>query len=297
MKTKHLIIPTYTARHFFAPGSTLLSRPEASVLFPSPNKEGLYWFPDSEVYLRVPHLKEATKVLIVHSGYPHPNRGLIELFMMLDIVSLYAPHAEKNILFTAMPYARQDKAYYDGEINAAETLLKNLTHRYGVNKILTIDAHFAGKAWTKTCPFKNLTAVELLKRVAGDHHGNMVVMAPDAGSARRAHIKGAKKQRKNSYEVDVNLGEDFAAAVEGKVVAVVDDLLSTGATLEQFHAEAKKYGARKILALITHGVNQSGIDRTLARYDGLFLTNSIKRAEANVSVIPLIEQAIEEVFT
>lgn len=81
---------------------------------------------------------------------------------------------------------------------------------------------------------------------------------------------------------NVDLGEAFAEKVKDKIIGVVDDMLSTGTTLERFYHEVKKCGAREVYALITHGVNPSGISRIKALYDGLYLTNTVNVPEANV---------------
>ena len=256
---------------------------------PIGNKEGKYRFPDGEVYLRVPEIEHADHVTIIHSGYPDPNDGLIELYMLLDVIGQYGKlRSRPEVIFTAMPYARQDKAYYRGELNAAETLCKTLLKRYGVGQITTIDAHFANEGWSRKLPIFNVSASGTLIDAARADHPGIVFMAPDAGSTRRSRIKGAKKIRKNSYEVQVSLGEEFSDIIKGRDVAVVDDILATGTTLECFYHEARKSGAEKVFALITHGVCREGIDRIHAVYDGLYMTNSVKWSESNVPVNDLV---------
>ncbi|MDD5165046.1 MAG: ribose-phosphate pyrophosphokinase-like domain-containing protein [Candidatus Pacebacteria bacterium] len=283
MKKLHVVIPTTTVRHLFAEHAqaNIMS---GNIVIPTGNKEGAYRFPDGEVYLRVPGLKHAEKIIVVHSGYPDPNGGLIELYMLLDIIEQYNPRAQINVVFTCIPYARQDKAYYEGELNAAQTLINTLTGRYGVSRVTTIDAHFAHERWTKKLPITNVSAVGHLKDTAAAEHPGIIFMAPDAGSTRRTHIKGATKQRLNSYNVTVDIGNSLSASMNGQTIGVVDDILATGTTLERFYQEAKRNGAKKVFALITHGCNPAGIERIKALYDGLYLTNSINRPEANVQL-------------
>lgn len=294
MKQPHLVIPTTGARHLFPLGANTLMTVGAKLIIPTPNKEGAYRFPDGEVYLRVPGLKQAKRVTVIHSGYPDPNGGLIELYMLLAIIGQGSRHCAINVIFTAIPYARQDKAYYDGELNAAKTLLDTLRVHYDVRRIMTIDAHFANERWTKRFvpSFINISATELLMHDALMNDPDIVFMAPDAGSTRRIHIKGAKKHRQNSYSVTVDVGASFAEKIKGRTVGVVDDILATGTTLERFYREVKKMGAKKVVALITHGVNPEGIQRTQALYDHLYLTDTINRPQANVTVDSLIWKLI-----
>lgn len=286
MNPTKLVIATQAARHLLVGVAPSLST-STQIVSPTPNKEGLYHFPDGEVYLRIPGLNHVERVVILHSGYPDPNAGLIELYMMLDIIQNYSS-AKVDVYFACMPYARQDNAYYDGELNMAWALIDTLRSRYRVRRIWTVDAHFVNKNWAGVEDLAkngvtNVTAyTELLMDRARQDHPSIMFMAPDAGSTRRTHLKGAKKKRETSYSVTVDLDKKFANQVRGKVIGVVDDLLSTGTTLERFYQKVKSYGAREVYALITHGVNSSGIDRTLALYDGLYLTNTINQPQANV---------------
>jgi phosphoribosylpyrophosphate synthetase len=181
MKT-NIIISTRAARHLLVGAKPIISK-ATEIIMPEPNKEGSYVFPDGELYFRVSGLKHTRRVVILHSGYPDPNGGLIELYMLLNIVRLYAPLAKINIVFASMPYARQDKAYYDGELNAAKTLIETLVKCYGVKWIWTIDAHFANERWLRGLPFTNITAcTDHLIAEARHDHPEMILMAPDAGS-------------------------------------------------------------------------------------------------------------------
>lgn len=284
MKHAKFVIPTRSAHHLLSGAKPSLSK-STRIITPTPNKEGLYHFPDGEAYLRIPGLKRAQHIVILHSGYPDPNGGLIELYMMLDIIGAYAPKAKIDVVFACMPYARQDNAYYDGELNMAQTIILTLIKRYDVRHIWTIDAHFAHEKWVRGLPLTNITAYTnlLMSEASGDHPG-IIFMAPDAGSSRRTHLKGAKKKRKNSYNVTLDLDQRFAHVVEGQIIGVVDDLLSTGTTLERFYQKVKGYGAREVYTLITHGVNPSGIERTLSLYDGLYMTNTVDSPHANVPI-------------
>ena len=83
-----------------------------------------------------------------------------------------------------------------------------------------------------------------------------------------------------------------AKKIKNHAIAVVDDLVETGGTLERFYEECKRIGAKEMLALITHGVLLEGISRVQAKYQKLYLTNTITRKEANVDITPLIVSAI-----
>jgi ribose-phosphate pyrophosphokinase len=221
----------------------------------------------------------------------------MELIMILSILRQYAPKLKHtHVIFTSMPYARQDKAWYDGELNMARTLVDMLDTKLGVSTISTIDAHFAYETWVGKYPnLCNASAVETLMTKTSADHPDIVFVTPDAGAQRRITVKmaaGAKKKRWTSFDVAVMLDEKFADVIRGKTVGVVDDIVSTGNTLVRFAEQARKLGAKKVVALLTHGVGENGISLIQKKFDGLYLTNTINRGEANVSVRNLVDMCI-----
>jgi len=82
--------------------------------------------------------------------------------------------------------------------------------------------------------------------------------------------------------------------LKGEVVGIVDDLLETGGTLLKAFQQCKKNGAKKIVALVTHGVLPSGITRIKKRYSKLYLTNTIKQKGSNIDITDLILETISE---
>ncbi len=292
-KTKNLIIPTWNARRFMAPKFRTKHNDSGTVVLPTPNKEGLFHFPDGEIYLRLPGIGDAKNIIVVHAGYPNPNEGLIELYMMLDIIRRYAPQARLTVVFTIFPYARQDKIRAEGELNTAEVMIQKLIRFYGVSKIIAFDAHFDGEPWVNEYPFMNVTAVDLLTAAARVKHPDMVLVAPDAGSSRRAHIKGATKKRANSFDVSLDLG---SVRMKGLTIGTVDDMLSTGTTMVKFVEAARAKGAKRVFGLVTHGINQLGLDRVISAYDGLFVTDTVNCPEANVTIVPRLWNIIRKEF-
>ena len=99
-------------------------------------------------------------------------------------------------------------------------------------------------------------------------------MSPDKGGKRRTGLSGVKKERLNSFKVRfLSPKINF----KGKTVGVVDDLIETGGTLLKFYDFAKKSGAKKVIALITHGVLPIGVSKIKKRYSKLYLTNTIEQ--------------------
>ncbi|MFA6106282.1 MAG: hypothetical protein WC745_01270 [Patescibacteria group bacterium] len=281
------IITTSQAEHL---GKSLKKdKKNFKVFFVGKNKDKKQYFPDGEIYARLPDIKTLEgKTIVLHSGMPRPNDGLVELKMVLEI--LKENHIQPEVFFSYFAYGMQDHADQDGAINAAENILKELVHYYAVQKIWTVDAHFWGRDFTNNYPIKNLSAVEILKQAALKDNPDMVFITPDMGSQRRTGIAGVEKERLNSFETRMKekSADWLSETVNDKDIGVIDDLLETGGTMTKFYDECKSRGAKKVSALITHGVLKKGIKRIAEKYDGLYLTNTIKNKQANIDISGLI---------
>lgn len=278
------IICTSSAYHI----GKRLKKEGINVLFPLKNREGKNFFPDGEIYAALERVKKNEKrCIVIHSGSPKPNEGLMELRIILEILkNLRVKSLE--LFFTYFPYGMQDKIFDKGETNIAESLVKEWVNYYGVKKIYAIDAHFYKKSWTKNYPLVNVSVLkELMKKVSRDFPG-IIFISPDAGAAKRNGIKGMEKKRVNSFKTEIIRKKGLAKIIKGKNVGVVDDLLETGGTLDKFYTECKKLGAKKIVALVTHGVLKEGIRRIRKKYFKLFITNSINQPNCNFDVTETI---------
>lgn len=264
-----------------------------SVMVSVPNKDGKNIFPDGELYVCFPgRFRAEERVVVLHSGAPHPNRGLMELEMMLAALRR-AGVSGVEIFFTYMPYGMQDKIARNGETNAAEDLLHKLVSCYRVARIYVIDPHFFGASWLAPLPFVAVSAHELLLAAARRKYPDAVFVAPDKGHEMRTkRVKGLQKVRTDSYTVTLKHDIAFLRELSGKTVGVVDDIIETGGTLTKFHEAALSSKPRALFAVATHGVVPQGIARVAEMYEDLFLSNTVGHPAANVDVTPLIIDAL-----
>lgn len=264
---------------------------ELKIIFPDLSRDQKRYFPDGEIYMGISQIKKlkSKRVVVLHSGAPKPNEGLMELELILQI--LRDNKVKPEVFFTYFPYGMQDKVFKKGETNVAENLIEKLVNYYKVKKIYVIDPHFGGRKWVKKYPIINISAVPILiERAKKDFGKNILFLSPDIGGERRTKILGMKKERLDSYRVKIispklNLKE--------KIVAVIDDMIKTGTTLIKVFEKCKELGANKILALVTHGVIPSGVVKIKKKYSKLYLTNTIKQKDSNVDITDLILETIK----
>ena len=285
---KIYLIPTTTTKHLVKNLSA--TEKNLKIVFPDLSRDGKRLFPDGEIYVKILKTRRLKnkRVIVLHSGAPKPNEGLMELELILQI--LRDNKIEPEVFFAYFPYGMQDKVFEKGETNVAENLIEKLINYYQVKKIYIIDPHFGGRKWVKKYPIISISAVPILIEKAKEDFGkNILFLSPDIGGKRRTKIPGFKKKRLNSFDVKIF---SPSSNLKGKIVGVVDDMIKTGGTLLKFYKIAKKAGAKKIIALITHGVMPDGISKIKRRYLKLYLTNTIKRKDSNVDITDLISKNI-----
>jgi ribose-phosphate pyrophosphokinase len=103
----------------------------------------------------------------------------------------------------------------------------------------------------------------------------LAVVSPDPGGVKRADLfrealeavlghpvgRGFVEKRRSAGVVS---GDLFVGDVEGATVLVIDDSISTGNTLLRAARAARKAGARRVIALVTHGLFMQGAAEVLS---------------------------------
>jgi ribose-phosphate pyrophosphokinase len=116
----------------------------------------------------------------------------------------------------------------------------------------------------------------------------LAVISPDAGGMKRAELirealeaalghpvgKGLAEKHRSAGVVS---GELFVGDVAGATALIVDDLISTGNTLLRAARLARKAGAKRVIALVTHGLFMQGAAEVVAdpAIDQLVVTDAV----------------------
>lgn len=240
------------------------------------NKDGEYSFPDGETFVRFDwDSQEYERVVVVHSGQPGVNEGLVELELVLENLRQNCGGIRRELWLSYFPYGMQDEAFGVGEVNVAEGSCRKWVEYYEVEKLVVLDAHFGGKEWVERYPIECVSALEILMvEVRRDWGEGVVFVGPDHGMKRRSGIASVRKVRKDSF-VSAFEESEVMSEFEGKVVCVVDDILETGGTLCGFGEECTKRGASQVVAAVTHGVLEKGMVRASGCFERVYVSNSI----------------------
>jgi ribose-phosphate pyrophosphokinase len=264
-------------------------------------------FPDGEIGVQILENVRGKDVFVVQSVARHPNLYLMELLIMVDALK----RASAKSIVAVIPYfgyARQDRKD-KGRVPITAKLVANLLEKAGVTRLLTLDLHTEQIQGFFDIPVDNLYARPLfIKAIRELKLKDLVIVSPDVGSNRMARrfaeelkvdIAIVDKRRISAEKVEVNA---LIGDVKGKNVILVDDICSTGHTLEVAAKVCKREGATTVIACVTHGLM---VGRALIgdSIDQIYFTNSVpgneatKNAKAKVlSMAPLFGQAIERLL-
>jgi ribose-phosphate pyrophosphokinase len=173
-------------------------------------------------------------------------------------------------------YARKDRRTKPGD-PVTTRYVAGLFEAVGTDAIVTLEVHNpAAFENAFRCPAVSLTAAPLfVDRVKAMGRESLCVVSPDPGGVKRAELfrealeaavgkpvgKGFADKHRSAGIVT---GDLFVGDVAGATVLIVDDLISTGGTLLRAARAARNAGARRVIALVTHGLFMPGAAEVIA---------------------------------
>ncbi len=194
-------------------------------------------FPDTELHVEIEETVRGANVYIVQPTSPPVDQQLIELFFLADACR----RAGAERLTAIMPYfgyARQDRRA-SGRDAVGARLVADLLAASGLDRIVAVDLHSPTLEGFFTVPLEHLSAVELLANAARDLVGpDAVIVAPDLGAVKLGEryadllhlpMAVAHKIRLSGTAVKVR---EIVGDVRGRRPVIIDDMISTGATIE-----------------------------------------------------------------
>ena len=134
----------------------------------------------------------------------------------------------------------------------------------GATRVLALDLHAAQIQGFFDIPVDHLYSSPVIceyVRSLNVPQRDLIVLSPDEGSIKKAlayqkRLGGAIAfvDKRRSSATDVKQPHLIGPSLEGKVVIVFDDMISTGSTVVGAAHVAMAHGAREVYACATHGV-------------------------------------------
>jgi len=251
-------------------------------------------FPDGEQYVRIRGDVKDQEVVLIQNSYP--DSGLIELFLLED--ALFEAHAARTtIVIPYLGYARQDRRFNPGEPVSLRALVRRIAQE--ADTILTVEVHNPESMKDLHLPIRSISGVPPVARYLKSRGVNMV-LSPDEGAVRRAQIAAEvigcewdflEKERIDSSTVEIT---PKRLDVEGKSVAIIDDVISTGGTIATAAKHLLQQGASSVSAGCVHGLFVYNALERLKDLTEVVATDTIVSPATQVSVASEIAPFLTE---
>jgi ribose-phosphate pyrophosphokinase len=275
--------------------------------FVSPNCSDLYapniemkQFPDGDDYVRLIDLKADGPVFLLHRLYPDQDKSLMQAVLMLK--TLKEKGYRTALVTPYLPYSRQDKIFKEGEAKSAEYVCELLKWA-GADRLITFDCHFmkkVGEAEYGGLKIASLSmGAELIEKAKEKFGDGFEVVSPDLGASYLVERSGGKSMEKvrgeyvkggEAYRKVEGMKADFE--ITGKDVLILDDMISTGATMMRAAETLKGKGARKIAFAATHGFFLKDSLQKLRALGDVFVSDSIPSPISEVSIKRKVESLV-----
>jgi len=259
-------------------------------------------FPDGETMPRIdPPAGEAT---VIYRSLDHPNDKLVNLLLAADA----ARRAGAKRLFLVAPYfcyLRQDAVFAPGEPLSRDVIAPLIGARF--DGVITVQAHLhrtTDLAHTLGAAADNLWAVEPLAAALPSYAQPPLIVGPDAESTPWA-AAWAKRLEGEAVSLTKVREADRKVAItapnvrfKGRPVVIIDDIASSGETLEQAAELARRGGAASIDVAVVHALmSESATDRLeRAGVRRIISTDSVRHSTNAAQLAPLLAGAIRQMI-
>ena len=278
-------------------------------------------FPDGEGYVRVPSdaidAVRAEPVVLVSNTYP--DSGVVQTVLLLEAVADVRKGELSNLkeeepqslddvgpgIYLAIPYfgySRQDKRFSKGEALSARVIAEILER--SCDGIAILDLHEPAVLEGMGVPMQFVSSMpEIAERLQTEVSPDFI-LSPDKGAIARATevagLIGCEFSYLEKTRVDARTIEHTPKDldVNGKVVAIVDDMISTGGTICRASDALRRQGAVEVHAACTHGLFTGGaILRLASHVDGVHSTDSLPHPRAVVSAAPALARGLTQLMS
>jgi ribose-phosphate pyrophosphokinase len=259
-------------------------------------------FSDGESKMKMGRMTK--NCIIVQSTYPPADTHLMQALMMAVRCAEGARDVCAVIPYLA--YARQDRAFLEGEV-VSIALVAKLLQSAGVGHVITVDIH-SQLAMSYFASVQNVSSIPLLAEYASKMKlRRPIAVSPDAGGADRAkefakHSKTdmlALKKSRDRTTGEVTVDEKLDIDVSGRDAILIDDMISSGGSIVKAAEVLHKKGAGKVYAMCAHALLIGDAAQRLkaAGVQDIIATNSVPGEYAKVDLSPAIAEVVKSRYS
>jgi ribose-phosphate pyrophosphokinase len=245
----------------------------------------IHIFPDEEKRIRVIDKVLGEDVVLVQSTSINADKNYMELFFTID--ALKRSGAKKvTAVVSYIGYAKQDHIFRTGEAVSMEVII-NILEALGVDKLIVFDLHSSRIPELFKIPVLHLSALPIFAKTIKEKHWDgdeTVIVSPDRGGIRRVKILCGLLNNMPYIAIEKNrdlksgkISMEEIKEVTKKRAIIVDDMISTGATIVKAAYLLSKKGAKEIFVFATHPVFSGNAPKLLqeSRVEKVFVTDTI----------------------
>jgi ribose-phosphate pyrophosphokinase len=259
----------------------------------------IHVFPDGESLVRA-ETSTSGRALLFRS-LDDPNRKLIEVLFAADALRRQGV-AEIGLVAPYLGYMRQDRVFEPGQ-SLSQHVVANLLGE-AFDDVLSVEAHLHRIHELNEvfpCPARSISAAPAIADWLRADSEPSILIGPDSESepwvraiADQASLGWsiAKKHRFGDRDVRIDL---TSLPADVRNVWIIDDIGSSGATLEAIARILKQRGVEKIGAIVVHALfgtdtasrlREAGITRLVS-------SDSITHSTNEIGLAPLLAMEIE----
>jgi ribose-phosphate pyrophosphokinase len=276
-------------------------------------------FPDTEGYVKIPEASidslRNQDVVVVSNTFP--DSGIVETLLSLEAIADVragrldslkgGEESEEDVgpgIYLAIPYfgySRQDKRFQKGEAISAKALGRIFANH--CDGIIVLDLHAPVALEGLSVPVSFVSAMPEVAAHLQEVVKPDFILSPDKGAIERAssvaQAIGCKfsyleKTRIDAHNI-IHKAKDLD--VEGAIVAIVDDMISTGGTICKASEALHSQGAIEVHAACTHGLFTGGaISRLDKHVDGVHATNSLANPRSAISGGKALARGVRQIL-
>ncbi|MCP8308493.1 MAG: ribose-phosphate pyrophosphokinase [archaeon] len=254
-------------------------------------------FPDGESYFRIISDVRNKRVAIVQSTYPPTDRHILQLLFLAHKLS--EDGSEVHAIIPYLAYARQHRAFLQGEV-VSLGVFAHLLRSVGVKRVVTVDIHNVEGLGLFSIPAYSVSAIPLMAEYFGKsyHLNKAIAVSPDFGGSVRVEAFAkilnieylALPKIRDKITGEVLFKEDMMKQFYDRDIILVDDIISSGKTMEMATIKLKDYGAKRVFATCTHPLLAGdALDRIKrAGVEEVIGTNTIPSPISKIDVAPIL---------
>jgi ribose-phosphate pyrophosphokinase len=259
----------------------------------------VHHFPDGESLVQVRSERPGRALLF--RSLDHPNERLVELLFAADALRRQGV-TRLGLVCPYLGYMRQDAVFEPGQALSQAVVARWLGDAF--DDVLTVEAHLH-RVHTLSeiyaCPALSISAAPVIAEWLASRGSDSVLIGPDRESepwiraiAERAGLHWAIATKRRHGDRDVRI--DMPALPERTRSAwIVDDVGSSGGTLESVARLLRQRGVESIGAIVVHALFDAETPARLERagIHPLVSCDGVEHPSNQIALAPLLAREIE----